>query len=108
MRYALVILFLLLWPFPVQSDTAEQPNNFMCEARSKALENIKDNYGETLVAYGLDIGGRLVEIYQNPETKTWTMLLSFTKEISCLVGVGTKLDVLEKTSKKCARSVNGT
>ena len=104
MRYALVILFLLLWPFPAQS----QSENFTCEPRSKALETIKNNYGETLVAYGLDISGRLVELYRNPETKTWTMLLSFTKEVSCLVGIGRNLEVLGTGSKKCARAVNGT
>ena len=104
MRYALLIMVLLLWPSSVQ---AEQ-SNIICEDRSRALQNIQDTYGEALVAYGLDISGNLVEIYRNLETQTWTMLLSITKEVSCLVGVGTKLEVLETDGKKCARAVNGT
>jgi len=103
MRYALLILF-LLWPSSVQ---AEQ-NNMVCEDRFTALKNIQGTYGETLVAYGLDVGGNLVELYRNPETQSWTMLVSFTKEISCLVGAGTKLEMPGTDGKKCARAVNGT
>ena len=104
MRYALLIIVLLLWPSSVQ---AEQ-SNIICEDRSRALQNIQDTYGEALVAYGLDISGNLVELYQNPETKSWTILVSLTKEVSCLVGAGTKLEMLKIDGKKCARAVNGT
>ena len=104
MRYALLIMVLLLWPSSVQ---AEQ-NNLVCEDRFTALKNIQGTYGEALVAYGLDISGNLVELYQNPETKSWTILVSLTKKVSCLVGAGTKLEVLKVDSKKCARAVNGT
>jgi hypothetical protein len=103
MRCALFILF-LLWPSSVQTEQS----NIACESRSNALKNIQGTYGEILVAYGLDVGGNLVELYQNPETKSWTMLVSFTKEISCLVGAGTKLEVPGTDGKKCARAVNGT
>ena len=104
MRHALLIMVLLLWPSSVQ---AEQ-SNIACESRSNALKNIQGTYGEILVAYGLDVGGNLVELYQNPETQSWTMLVSFTKEISCLVGAGTKLELPGTDGKKCARAVNGT
>jgi hypothetical protein len=104
MRYALLILVLLLWPSSVQ---AEQ-SNIICESRSTALKNIQGTYGETLVAYGLDVGGNLIELYRNPETQSWTILVSFTKEMSCLVGAGTKLKVLETDGERCARAVNGT
>ena len=104
MRYALLIMVLLLWLSSVQ---AEQ-SNMICEDRSRALQNIQDTYGEALVAYGLDIRGNLVELYQNPETKSWTILVSLTKKVSCLVGAGTKLELLKVDSKKCARAVNGT
>ena len=103
MRCALFILF-LLWPSSVQTEQS----NIACESRSNALKNIQGTYGEILVAYGLDVGGNLVELYQNPETKSWTMVVSFTKEISCLVGAGTKLEVPGTDGKKCARAVNGT
>ena len=103
MRYALLILF-LLWPSSVQA----KQSNIACESRSTALKNIQGTYGETLVAYGLDVGGNLVELYRNPETQSWTMLVSLTKEVSCLVGAGTKLEVLKVDGKKCARAVNGT
>ena len=104
MRYALLILVLLLWPSSVQ---AEQ-SNIICESRSTALKNIQGTYGETLVAYGLDVGGNLIELYRNPETQSWTILVSFTKGMSCLVGAGTKLEMLETDGERCARAVNGT
>jgi hypothetical protein len=104
MRYALLIMVLLLWPSSVQ---AEQ-SNIICESRSTALKNIQGTYGEALVAYGLDVGGNLIELYRNPKTQSWTILVSFTKGISCLLGAGTKLEVLETDGERCARAVNGT
>ena len=104
MQYALLIMALLLWPSSVQ---AEQ-SNIICESRSTALKNIQGTYGEALVAYGLDVGGNLIELYRNPKTQSWTILVSFTKGISCLLGAGTKLKVLETDGERCARAVNGT
>jgi hypothetical protein len=104
MQYALLILVLLLWPSSVQ---AEQ-SNIICESRSTALKNIQGTYGEALVAYGLDVGGNLIELYRNPKTQSWTILVSFTKGMSCLVGAGTKLEMLETDGERCARAVNGT
>jgi len=103
MRYALLIMVLLLWPSSVQA----KQNNMVCESRSTALKNIQGTYGEALVAYGLDVGGNLIELYRNPETQSWTMLVSFTKEISCLVGAGTKLELPGADGRQCARAVNG-
>ena len=104
MRHAVIILVLLLWPSSVQ---AEQ-SNIICESRSTALKNIQGTYGEALVAYGLDVGGNLIELYRNPKTQSWTILVSFTKGMSCLVGAGTKLEMLETDGERCARAVNGT
>ena len=104
MRHLVLVMILLLWTSSVQ---AEQ-RNIICEDRSNALQNLQGTYGERLVAYGLDISGNLVELYQNPETKSWTILVSLTKKVSCLVGAGTKLEVLKVDGKKCARAVNGT
>jgi hypothetical protein len=103
-RAAVIILVFLLWPSSVQ---AEQ-SNIICESRSTALKNIQGTYGEALVAYGLDVGGNLIELYRNPKTQSWTILVSFTKGISCLVGAGTKLEMLETDGERCARAVNGT
>ena len=103
-RTAVIILVFLLWPSSVQ---AEQ-SNIICESRSTALKNIQGTKGEALVAYGLDVGGNLIELYRNPKTQSWTILVSFTKGISCLVGAGTKLEMLETDGERCARAVNGT
>jgi len=103
-RHAVIIMVLLLWPSSMQ---AEQ-NKIVCQSRSIALKNIQGAYGEALVAYGLDVGGNLIELYRNPETQSWTILVSFTKKMSCLVGAGTKLEILETDGKRCARAVNGT
>ena len=103
-RRAVIILVFLLWPSSVQ---AEQ-SNIICESRSTALKNIQGTYGEALVAYGLDVGGNLIELYRNPKTQSWTILVSFTKGMSCLVGAGTKLEMLETDGERCARAVNGT
>jgi len=103
-RAAVIILVFLLWPSSMQ---AEQ-SNIICESRSTALKNIQGTYGEALVAYGLDVGGNLIELYRNPKTQSWTILVSFTKGMSCLVGAGTKLEMLETDGERCARAVNGT
>jgi len=80
----------------------------VCEPRLKALKILTEKYGETLVAYGLNFQGKLIEIYRNPETKTWTILVSISKERSCLMDVGKYLEVPRTDGKKCARAVDGT
>jgi hypothetical protein len=104
MRYALLLVFLVFCSTPVQG----APKTMVCEPRLKALAILTEKYGESMVAYGLNFGGKLVEIYRNPETKTWTILVSITKEISCLLDVGRYLEVPGIDSKECARAVDGT
>tara|TARA_R110000824_G_C15133118_1_gene669219 strand:- start:644 stop:958 length:315 start_codon:yes stop_codon:yes gene_type:complete len=104
MRYALLIAVFVLCSMPVQA----AQKSVMCEPRLKALKILSEKYGESVVAYGLNFGGKLVEIYRNPKTKTWTILVSVTKEISCLVDVGGYLEMPEIDGKKCAQPVSGT
>jgi|TARA_R110000824_G_C15144024_1_gene670281 hypothetical protein len=104
MTRAALIMILVLWSTPLQA----VQKSMMCEPRFKALKILTEKYGESIVAYGLNFGGKLVEIYRNPKTKTWTILVSISKEISCLVDVGTYMEVPGIDDKKCARAVNGT
>lgn len=104
MTRAALIMILVLWSTPLQA----AQKGMMCEPRLKALKILTEKYGESIVAYGLNFGGKLVEIYRNPKTKTWTILVSISKEISCLVDVGTYMEAPGIDDKKCARAVNGT
>lgn len=60
----------------------------ICNPRSVLVEHLKEKYGEQPLAFGLNNDGRLVELFGTPDGKTWTMLITDARGISCVVTSG--------------------
>ena len=71
MRYALLTMVLLLWPLSVQS----QQDPLFCKPHANILATLNEKYGEYVMAYAVDNQGRIIEIFRNPKTKTWTVIV---------------------------------
>ena len=104
MRYALLIMILLLWPLPVQS---QQPALF-CKPHAYILKVLKEKYGEYVMARAVSNKGELVEVFRNPKTKTWTMGVTIANNLSGVVGVGPKMEFLTRDDNICVSAVNET
>ncbi len=60
----------------------------ICQPRSAFVEHLKEKYDEQPLAYGLNNDGRLVEVFGSPGGKTWTMIITDTRGLSCVVTSG--------------------
>ena len=60
----------------------------VCAPRETAVQYLGLDYGETRQAVGLDSGGSMVEVFANIATGSWTIILTDTDMVSCLVASG--------------------
>jgi len=59
-----------------------------CLATAEADRQLSDRHGEGVVAYGMMRSGGLLQIWANPNTGTWSAVVT-DGNISCLVADGT-------------------
>ena len=59
-----------------------------CADRSELITRLDGKYSETPVAMGLANNGDVLEVFSSPEGSTWTILVTDTNGISCLVAAG--------------------
>lgn len=59
-----------------------------CAARSELITRLGGQYSEAPVAMGLANNGGVLEVFSSPEGSTWTILVTDTNGISCLVAAG--------------------
>jgi len=59
-----------------------------CLPHEKLAEMLDGRYSEKPVAAGLEVGGRLFEVFAAPDGATWTMVLTTPEGASCVVAVG--------------------
>ena len=103
-RMAVITLFLVVWPLSVQS----QQGPLFCKPHANILATLNEKYGEYVMAYAVDNQGRIIEIFRNPKTKTWTVIVTVANDLSCVVGAGQKMEVPDTDNKKCVSAVNAT
>ena len=60
----------------------------ICNPRSEFVEHLKEKYDEQSFAFGLNNDGRLLELFATSDRKTWTLLITDTRGISCVVTSG--------------------
>lgn len=90
-------IFLTIF-LPSTSYTSEPelvPMNVLCLDTKTVVKQL-DGFQEIPIAIGSGIGNAkdlVMTLWNNPKTKTWTLLLSDKDEKSCIIGVGEKLDV---------------
>lgn len=58
-----------------------------CAPRERVIGKLAGEFGEAPQSAGVDAGGALVELWANPQTRTWTLLLT-TGAQTCILGDG--------------------
>jgi hypothetical protein len=79
---------ILLWA------TAASAEN--CAERARAVQFLETDYGETAQSRGLSAEGLMVEMWANPETGTWTMLVTGPDGVSCIIADGFAWDRVDE------------
>jgi hypothetical protein len=101
-RMAVITLFLVVWPLSVQS----QQSPLFCKPHENILATLNEKYGEYVMAHAVDNKGRIIEVFRNPKTKTWTVIVTVANNLSCVVGAGQQMEVPDTDNKKCVSAVN--
>jgi hypothetical protein len=60
----------------------------ICGPRESITSQLAEKYGEVLQSNGLNVE-RVMEVWANPATGTWTMTLTSTEGVMCIYGAGT-------------------
>lgn len=75
-----------------QQAVAEGRRN--CAPRPVVLDRLASDYGETRQSIGLGAQGAVVEVFASSETGTWTITVTLTNGITCLVAAGESFESL--------------
>jgi len=59
-----------------------------CDDRDRVLSHLAKKYREAPVAVGLTSGGGLIEVLSTGAGETWTIIVSSSDGVSCLVAAG--------------------
>ena len=65
-----------------------------CQTREYALNSLQNKFGERRQSIGLDHKDRLMEIFVNPETRSWTIVITTPDGTSCAIASGKAYDVV--------------
>lgn len=68
---------------------ATQATAMNCATRDSIATALSINYGEQPVSGGLQGDNRLVEIFVSEKDNTWTILVTETNGVACIVAAGT-------------------
>lgn len=60
----------------------------VCVAREGLVRVLAERYGEHESGRGLTASGQLVELFRNPRTESWTLVLSDQSGRSCVLFAG--------------------
>ncbi|WP_372833383.1 hypothetical protein [Puniceibacterium confluentis] len=75
--------FLTAWP---AGPAVSQPAN--CAPRANVVDRLASKFGETRQSMGLGTNNSVIEVFASDETGTWTITVTRTDGISCLVASG--------------------
>jgi hypothetical protein len=73
---ALVGSILAIFTAPAEA-AHQRGTGLQCYDRTEGVASLKNDAGKTLVVRGMDNDQNMVEVFMNPEDKTWTMTVSF-------------------------------
>lgn len=59
-----------------------------CAPREQVLRLLADRYGETRRGMGVSANDAVMEVYASAATGTWTIIVSDTRGVACLVASG--------------------
>ena len=69
-----------------------QANN--CAPREKVVDRLASKYGETRQSMGLGTNNSVVEVFASSDTGTWTITITRTDGMTCLVASGQAFEAL--------------
>jgi hypothetical protein len=78
---AAVLGAVFLWPIGITAAP-------ICLSRSELAVHLAENYGETLIAQGLDNRGALIEVFATKSRERWTLTETDANGRSCLMAAG--------------------
>lgn len=73
---------------PAAAVPFEAARGAVCGERAAVVERLRDAYGETRRAYGLQRGASVIEVYASDATGSWTILVTTPDGVACLVAAG--------------------
>ncbi|MGH6947329.1 MAG: hypothetical protein ACREDZ_08375 [Kiloniellales bacterium] len=82
LTFAAALAFLAIGPAMAQQQQQQ------CNKRDNVLKLLADKYQEAPVAVGVTNNGGLVEVLTTGSGKTWTIIVTSPKGVSCLVAAG--------------------
>ncbi|MGE3289767.1 MAG: hypothetical protein AB7I59_02740 [Geminicoccaceae bacterium] len=85
------LVALLALAEPTLADTAApapDPHRPTCAARDEIKDVLEQRYAERQAALGLSQDGRLLEVFTAADGLTWTMLVTSTDGVSCVIASG--------------------
>jgi hypothetical protein len=88
---ALPVVGTLMLATPAQTQTAN------CAPRDVVVERLASQYGETRQSIGLGHNNTVTEVYASTETGTWTIAVTNTRGLTCLVASGLAFETLSET-----------
>lgn len=65
-----------------------QTQNRNCADRDRVVERLSETYGESRQSIGLAPNNSVVEMFASTETGTWTITVTNTAGLTCLVASG--------------------
>ena len=90
-RIALAALASFLSAGPALAESGEAPNSpqrAICGDRDEIVAGLRSDHGEQRMAIGLQRNTRVMETFANPETGTWTIIMTLPTGEACLVAAG--------------------
>lgn len=81
MKFLVILCTSVLVCFHAQAQMA-------CAERSDILSRLDGQYSEVPVAMGLANNGGVIEVLSSPDGNTWTIIVTDTHGMSCLLAAG--------------------
>lgn len=74
--------------FTIAAASGASAQGGLCGQRDQIVSQLKSVHGESRQAVGLQQNSRVMETYANPETGSWTIIVSMPTGVACLVAAG--------------------
>lgn len=69
-----------------------------CAAHADVVQKLADRYGEVRTGFGLHEGRSVLEIFSSPATGTWTIVVTGTDGMACLLTAGRSWEQVPATA----------
>jgi hypothetical protein len=81
-------------------------NAMTCGPRTTVVKKLANHYKEKQAAIGLAADGRLIEVWVNPKSRGFTVMLTTPLMVSCIVATGKAMEIDEPTELVAGSSLS--